>query len=356
MPPIISAQGLSKTFWVRRPAQGGRLPGLRSLLQRPSALRAVDGLDFTVARGELLGYLGPNGAGKSTTLKMLSGILVPTAGQLTVAGHLPWRDRSRFVRRIGVVFGQRSTLWWDLPVQESYEILRHIYGIPLDRWRRNLATFDAVLGLGAFLDRPVRQLSLGQRMRADLAAALLHDPELLFLDEPTIGLDVAARERIRAFIQEINRERGVTVLLTTHDMGDVEKLCRRVLLIAGGRLLFDGDLAALRRRYGAERELVVDVEPSASAGDPAPDFDLPGARLVAREGWRVTYRFRPGDSSASALIAALAERHRIQDLTVREPEIEQLVRRFYEDEAQGPGPGAAEGPERAGRGGAGGLA
>ena len=335
MTPLILAQGLCKTYWLR-PRVPGSWSTLRSLLRRQEALRAVDGLDLAVGAGELVGYLGPNGAGKSTTLKMLSGILVPTAGHLAVDGHVPWRDRARFVRRIGVVFGQRSTLWWDLPVLESYEILRHIYGIPLDRWRQNLATFEEVLGLGAFLRTPVRQLSLGQRMRADLAAALLHDPELLFLDEPTIGLDVAARERIRAFIRQINQERGVTVLLTTHDMGDVEKLCRRVLLIAAGRLLFDGDLAALRLRYGAERELVVDLLDPASLAEDAEGPPLPGARIVARDGCRITYRFRQADTSASALIAALAQRSRIQDLTVREPEIEGLVRRFYEDQA-GPG-------------------
>jgi ABC-2 type transport system ATP-binding protein len=356
MPPIIHVQGLTKTFWVRR-HRGGALGALRGLFdRRRDAVHAVDGLDFSVQRGELVGYLGPNGAGKSTTIKMLTGILVPTSGSLEVAGQLPWRDRTRYVRNIGVVFGQRSTLWWDLPVIESFEILRHVYSIPADRYRQNLATFDGVLGLGAFLRTPVRQLSLGQRMRADLAAALLHDPAILFLDEPTIGLDVAARERIRAFIQEINRERGVTVLLTTHDMGDVEKLCRRVLLIAGGRLLFDGDLEGLRHRFGGERELVVDLaedEPaghSPDAGDPPAraglPFDtgdpssppqsplqgpaLPGATLVAREGSRLTYRFRRDVTSASALIARLAERHRIQDLTVREPEIEAAVRRFYE--------------------------
>lgn len=358
MPPIIHVQGLTKTFWVRR-HRGGALGALRGLFdRRRDAVHAVDGLDFSVQRGELVGYLGPNGAGKSTTIKMLTGILVPTSGSLEVAGQLPWRDRTRYVRNIGVVFGQRSTLWWDLPVIESFEILRHVYSIPADRYRQNLATFDGVLGLGAFLRTPVRQLSLGQRMRADLAAALLHDPAILFLDEPTIGLDVAARERIRAFIQEINRERGVTVLLTTHDMGDVEKLCRRVLLIAGGRLLFDGDLEGLRHRFGGERELVVDLaedepaghspdagDPPARAGlpfdtgDPSPPPPpqsplqgpaLPGATLVAREGSRLTYRFRRDVTSASALIAGLAERHRIQDLTVREPEIEAAVRRFYE--------------------------
>ena len=345
MPPIIHVQGLTKTFWVRR-HRGGALGALRGLFdRRRDAVQAVDGLDFSIQPGELVGYLGPNGAGKSTTIKMLTGILVPTAGQLEVAGQLPWRDRTRYVRDIGVVFGQRSTLWWDLPVIESFEILRRIYDIPLDRYRQNLATFDDVLGLGPFLRTPVRRLSLGQRMRADLAAALLHDPAILFLDEPTIGLDVAARERIRAFIREINTQRGVTVLLTTHDMGDVEKLCRRVLLIAAGRLLFDGELEGLRHRFGGERELVVDLAEEELAGlplDPPRDPDdpeslpqgplLPGATLVARDGPRLTYRFRRADTTASALIAHLATLHRIQDLTVREPEIEAVVRRFYEGE------------------------
>lgn len=339
MPPIIHVQGLTKTFWVRR-HRGGGLGALRGLVdRRRDAVHAVDGLDFSIQPGELVGYLGPNGAGKSTTIKMLTGILVPSSGRLEVAGQLPWRDRMHYVRKIGVVFGQRSTLWWDLPVIESYEILRHVYAIPADRFRQNLATFDEVLGLGAFLRTPVRQLSLGQRMRADLAAALLHDPAILFLDEPTIGLDVAARERIRAFIREINQQRGVTVLLTTHDMGDVEKLCRRVLLIAAGRLLFDGDLQGLRQRFGGERELVVDLAEEELEGLPGDSVDpqappqgplLPGAVLVSREGPRLTYRFGRADTSASALIAELAARHRIKDLTVREPEIEAVVRRFYE--------------------------
>ena len=337
--PLIVAAGLVKTFRVPRHHRG-TLGALRNLVHRDyDALRAVDGISFSLATGELVGYLGPNGAGKSTTLKMLTGILVPTAGELRVAGRVPWRARSDHVREIGVVFGQRTNLWWDLPVIESYEILRHVYAIPADRFRQNLERFDAVLGLGAFLRTPVRQLSLGQRMRADLAAALLHDPAILFLDEPTIGLDVAARERIRAFIREINVQQGVTVLLTTHDMGDVEKLCRRVLLIAAGRLLFDGDLEGLRRRFGGERELVVDLAEEEldglphDAGDPqAPPQgpQLPGAVLVSREGPRLIYRFGRGDASASALIAHLSARHRIQDLTVREPEIEAVVRRFYE--------------------------
>ncbi len=324
---LIELQGLTKHFRVR--PQGSGLAGAaKSLLSRRRQLvRAVDGLDLRVDAGERIGLLGPNGAGKSTTVKMLTGILVPTAGRARVAGFVPWRDRKRYTRHIGVVFGQRSNLWWDLPVRDSFEILRHVYDLSRERYRENLRRFDELLELSAFDHRPVRQISLGQRMRADLAAALLHDPDILFLDEPTIGLDVVARERIRGFLHQVNRERGVTVLLTTHDMGDVERLCRRVVVIARGRALFDGELDRLRRRFGGHRELVVDFEQVEDASDVA----LHGARIVAREGPRVTYRFAREEASASELIARLVARHRIADLTVREPDIESVVRRFYEE-------------------------
>lgn len=325
--PIIEVEGLVKHFLVAPQGRGLRGSARALFSRHRQRVRAVDGLDFDLAPGELVGFLGPNGAGKSTTIKMLTGILVPTAGRLQVAGCLPWRDRARFTRRIGVVFGQRSNLWWDLPVRDSFDILRHVYGLPRERFAANLARFDALLGLDAFAAVPVRQLSLGQRMRADLAAALLHAPEILFLDEPTIGLDVVARERIRSFVREVNREQGVTVLLTSHDMGDVERLCQRVIVINAGRALFDGPLDALRERFGVERELVVDFEA------PDGDFTVEGATILAREGGRVTYRFRRDTLSASELIGRLAARHRIVDLTVREPDIEGVVRRFYETEA-----------------------
>lgn len=257
---------------------------------------------------------------------MLTGILVPTSGSVTVGGRVPWRERLEHTRRIGVVFGQRTNLWWDLPVIESFDLLRHIYKIPRDRYNKNLRTFEKLLDLGEFLQTPVRSLSLGQRMRADLAAALLHDPDVLFLDEPTIGLDVVAKGRIRSFIKQINTQRGVTVILTTHDLGDVEKLCKRILLIDHGQLLFDGPLSELQKRFGGERELVVDF------AEEYEDVPIEGATVISRENNRATYRFPGGSLSASELIQRLASRYRIVDLTVREPAIEDTVRRIYEEQ------------------------
>ncbi|AFD25959.1 ABC transporter ATP-binding protein [Deinococcus gobiensis] len=282
---------------------------------------AVQDVSFSVAAGEVVGYLGPNGAGKSTTVKVLTGLLVPTSGRVTVGGVVPWRERRRHVARLGAVFGQRTTLWWDLPVRESLDLLRHVYRVPAGRFRENLAEFTALLDLGPFLDTPARALSLGQRMRADLAAALLHGPELLFLDEPTVGLDVVAKERIREFVRTINAERGVTVLLTTHDLGDVERLARRVMIIDGGRLLYDGALGELQTRYGGERELHAEYEHA------PPSPEVPGLTLLSADGPRVRYGF----SGAAALPIARVTAHApVRDLTVREPDIEATVRRIYE--------------------------
>lgn len=323
---FIEARELSKHFFIAKHRRG-ILGALRNLFSREQlVIKAVDRISFTIERGELIGYIGPNGAGKSTTIKMLTGILVPTSGSVTVGGRVPWRERIEHTRRIGVVFGQRTNLWWDLPVIESFDLLRHIYKIPRDRYNQNLRAFEGLLDLGEFLQTPVRSLSLGQRMRADLAAALLHDPEVLFLDEPTIGLDVVAKERIRAFIQEMNARCGVTVILTTHDLGDVEKLCKRILLIDHGQLLFDGLLSELQRRFGGERELIVDF------AEEYEDVSIEGATVIAREGHRVTYRFPRGQLSASELIQRLASRYRIVDVTVREPAIEDTVRRVYEEQ------------------------
>lgn len=322
---FIEARELSKHFFIAKHRRGV-LGALRNLFSREQiVITAVDRISFTIERGEFIGYIGPNGAGKSTTIKMLTGILVPTSGSVTVGGRVPWRERIEHTRRIGVVFGQRTNLWWDLPVIESFDLLRHIYKIPRERYKHNLKAFEELLDLGEFLQTPVRSLSLGQRMRADLAAALLHDPDVLFLDEPTIGLDVVAKERIRSFIKEMNAQRGVTVILTTHDLGDVEKLCKRVLIIDHGKLLFDGALGELQARFGGERELVVDFAEDYS------DISVEGAHVIAREGHRVTYRFVRGQLSASELIQRLASRYRIVDLTVREPAIEETVRRIYEE-------------------------
>ena len=287
-------------------------------------VRAVDGISFEVERGALVGYVGPNGAGKSTTVKMLTGVLVPSAGRIRVADLDPSRQRIELAKRIGVVFGQRIQLWWDLPLRDSFELLRHMYGVGLQRYRANLARFTEVLELGRFLDTPVRQLSLGQRMRGELTAAMLHDPEILFLDEPTIGLDVVAKARVREFLEAVNRERGVTVLLTTHDLSDIERLCPRMLIIDRGRLIYDGEIEALKALHGAERTLVVDLQ------DPAPPIAVAGARVERVDGPRQWLRFRREEVSAAELASAVAAQVPLVDLAIEEPDIEEIVRRIYE--------------------------
>lgn len=325
MQPAITVSNLQKYFKVAL-RHRGRFGALRGLVSGGTTLvRAVDGISFKIEAGELVGYLGPNGAGKSTTLKILAGLLVPTAGEVRANGHIPWRDRQRYVAEIGAVFGQRTTLWWDLPVIESLEMLQYIYKVPRHRFNNNLREFRRLLDLDPFLNTPVRSLSLGQRMRADLCAALLHDPKLLFLDEPTIGLDVVAKERIREFIRHTNRERNVTVLLTTHDLAEVEKLCERVMIIDHGRLLYDGNLATLRERFGGKRQLVVDF---------AEDYtkvEVAGAQVTDRQGRRTIYQFDRVDATASELIGRLSALYRIDDLAVREPDIEDTIRRIYQE-------------------------
>lgn len=322
---MIAVENLQKHFRLGKHRRG-LWGAVRNLAVREyTTVRAVDGITFTIQAGELVGYLGPNGAGKSTTIKMLTGLLVPSAGELRVNGYVPWRERERYVAQIGAVFGQRTTLWWDLPVFESLELLQFIYRIPEDRFRHNLQEFRNLLELDEFLTSPVRSLSLGQRMRADLCAAMLHDPVLLFLDEPTIGLDVVAKERMRHFIAHINRVRGTTILLTTHDLSDVEKLCSRVMIIDHGHLLYDGKLETLQDRFGGKRELVVDL---AEAYD---DVSVAGAEVVQRHDLRVTYQFARQELTASELIGRLSAQFRIRDLSVREPEIEATIRRIYEE-------------------------
>lgn len=328
---MIQVENLQKHFTVNKHRRGlwGAFRGLLS--SDTTVVRAVDELTFSVQAGELVGYLGPNGAGKSTTIKMLTGLLVPTAGLVQVNGYVPWKQREQYVSRIGAVFGQRTTLWWDLPVIESLELLQHIYRVPNERFQHNLAEFRAILEMDSFLQSPVRSLSLGQRMRADLCAAMLHDPVLLFLDEPTIGLDVVAKERIRHFIATINRERGTTVLLTTHDLSDVEKLCQRVMIIDHGHLLFDGKLETLQQRFGGKRSLLVDL------AEEYPKVNVEDAEVVERQGQRVVYQFDRQRISASELISRISARYRIRDLSVREPEIEDTVRRIYEERLLEPG-------------------
>jgi ABC-2 type transport system ATP-binding protein len=317
MSAAIQVDAVEKRFTQR--VRRGRVRRERRVV------RAVDGVSFEIETGSLVGYVGPNGAGKSTTVKMLTGILVPSAGSIAVAGLDPSRQRIQLARRIGVVFGQRVQLWWDLPLRDSFELLRHIYRVPFERWRANLDTFTDLLELGPFLDTPVRQLSLGQRMRGELTASMLHDPEILFLDEPTIGLDIVAKARVREFLATVNRERDVTVLLTTHDLSDIERLCRRLLIIDHGRVIYDGGLEELIKRYGEERTLIVDLE------EPAEPLDVQGARVVRVDGPRQWLRFRRDAVSAAELTAAVAAQARLVDLAIDEPDIEDVVSRIYRD-------------------------
>ncbi|MFD9485567.1 ATP-binding cassette domain-containing protein [Streptomyces sp. NPDC059991] len=317
MGDVIRLDGVEKVFEVRR--KNGR-----RLRRERKQVRAVDGITFSVPRGEMVGYIGPNGAGKSTTIKMLTGILTPSGGRVRVAGLDPSRERTRLARRIGVVFGQRTTLWWDLPLYDSYRLAHRMYRIPDARFRENLDRCVELLDLGELLDVPVRQLSLGQRMRGDIAAALLHDPEVLYLDEPTIGLDVVSKAKVRTFLRELNAELGTTVLLTTHDLTDIEQLCKRVMVIDHGRLVYDGALAGLHEVGGSERTLVVDLE-----RELAP-IDLVDARVVKVEGPRQWLAF-PATASAAPLVAKIAERYPLVDLSVREPDIESVIARMYAD-------------------------
>ncbi|MCY7372183.1 MAG: ATP-binding cassette domain-containing protein [Spirochaetaceae bacterium] len=310
---------LRREFVVRRRA--GRLRRTRDVVA------AVDGVTFSISPGECVGYIGANGAGKSTTIKMLTGILVPTSGTVRVCGLDPVLQRTALARQIGVVFGQRSQLWWDLPLRDSFRLLAAIHRLPASAAQPRLDECVALLEMEPFLDVPVRQLSLGQRMRGEVTAALLHSPELLVLDEPTIGLDLLSKERLRGFLVRERRERGTTVLLTTHDLPDIERLCERILVVDHGRVAFDGTLPALVARVGAERVLVVDLV------EPGPALtDVPGTtlRLVEADGLRQHLAFRQEETTAAAVVAAVSARVELRDLAVTEPDIEDVVRRIYE--------------------------
>jgi ABC-2 type transport system ATP-binding protein len=313
---VIDVAGLRKEFTIRVKA------GL--LRRHKRVVAAVDGVDLRVERGEMLGYIGPNGAGKSTTLKMLTGVLAPTAGRVRVCGFPPVPQRRRLARRIGVVFGQRSQLWWDLPLRDSFALLRHVYRVPADRHAARLRRCRAMLELDAFLDTPVRQLSLGQRMRGELTAALLHTPEVLFLDEPTIGLDVVSKQAVRAFLAEEGGRGDTTIVLTTHDLADIQRLCRRLVVIDHGRVVHDGTIDALHARYGSRRRVVVDLDEPFAA-----EWTVPGAHLetVAAEGRRLTFTL--DGESAGTLVARLAGVAALRDITLQEPDIEEVVARLY---------------------------
>lgn len=322
--PQILVQDLAKTYRVaeRDPGLVGAVRGL--VRRRHRTVEALQGVSFSLERGELLGFIGPNGAGKSTTIKILSGILRPSSGRVEVGGLVPYQDRVKHVARIGVVFGQRTQLWWDLPVIEGFDLLRDIYRVEPARYARTRDELVALLRLDKILDQPVRQLSLGQRMRAEIAAAMLHQPEILFLDEPTIGLDAPSKLAVREFVKRLNREHGVTVLLTTHDMHDIEALAERVIVIGHGRVLADSPFETLRREVLRERRLFVDFE-----GE-APVLDIPGVEVRNREAGKLELAFDPAVISAPSLIAAITARHAVEDIHVEQPAIEEVIARFYD--------------------------
>jgi ABC-2 type transport system ATP-binding protein len=324
---IIAAEHLSKRFTIRK-RRTGILGAMRGLVDRDSTeVAAVDDISFSIQRGEMIGYIGPNGAGKSTTIKMLTGILVPSSGNATVAGLVPWEGRKALAQKIGVVFGQRTQLWWDLPLIESLELLRFMYRVPADRFNQNLKDARKLLDLDEFLHTPVRQLSLGQRMRGDLAASLLHEPPILYLDEPTIGLDIVAKNRIREFLAELNKSRGVTVLLTTHDLADIEQLCKRIIVIDRGRVLFDDPLSVLRERYGTERRMTVDYE--TAPGEVARKLNGGQIRIVTQDGARIQLAFDRTELTATRVLQVAGDLAPILDVSIEETAIEHIITELY---------------------------
>jgi ABC-2 type transport system ATP-binding protein len=328
MPPIVEVQDLCKDFRTFRRREGvwGALQNL--FVRDYVTVHAVDHISFVIQPGEMVGYIGANGAGKSTTIKMLTGILVPTSGKVEAGGFVPYRDRSRYTKRIGVVFGQRTQLWWDIAVIESFKLLKEIYEVPEADYRRRMDVFAEILGVKDYLHTPVRKLSLGERMRCDLAASLLHNPPLLFLDEPTIGLDVVAKDHIREFLKEINRTERTTVLLTTHDLSDIEELCKRIMIIDKGRLLFDGPLALMKQRLAKFNQIKFFLKDRSQ---------VPKLAQVMSDGIQcervdeLTYlmRFNRDQHSSAEVIRNLVNTLEVRDILVEEEPIEALVKRIY---------------------------
>lgn len=328
---IIEVENLTKTFRVfdRRPGLAGAAKDLFS--RRYRNLDAVSDVSFRIEEGEMVGYIGANGAGKSTTIKMLTGILHQTAGKVRVAGYIPHDERNRYLREIGVVFGQRTQLWWDLAVQESFRLLQRIYNVSDEDFDARMKRFDEVLGINAYLRTPVRKLSLGEKMRCEISAALLHHPKVLFLDEPTIGLDVVAKAAIRDFLREINRELSVTMILTTHDLKDIEELCGRVLILDHGKLVYNGSLPDLHRKLAGRTVMRFHL---AQAAEEAEISALPGGEHVewgTDEGAVLTVAFDPEEMGRSEVIKQALERFDVRDIAMQEPSIEDVVRRVYSE-------------------------
>jgi ABC-2 type transport system ATP-binding protein len=328
MPPLIEVRNLTKEFRTFRRREGV-LGAFQNLFVREYVtVRAVDGISFSIEPGEMVGYIGANGAGKSTTIKMLTGILVPTAGHVLANGYVPYRERSRYTRHIGVVFGQRTQLWWDIAVIESFKLLKEIYQVPEKDFRRRLDFFSEILNLNEYLHTPVRKLSLGERMRCDLAASLMHNPPLLFLDEPTIGLDVVAKDRIREFLKEVNRTERTTVLLTTHDLSDIQELSKRVIIIDKGRILFDGNLAGVKKRLGRNNQIKFYLKDRSQLAKLA-ELQTDGIACERLDELTYLMRFDREEHPAAEVIRQIVNTLEVSDLLVEEEPIEEIVKRIY---------------------------
>ncbi|MFO7653260.1 MAG: ATP-binding cassette domain-containing protein [Candidatus Krumholzibacteriia bacterium] len=339
---LIDVRDLTKDYLLTRRREGV-MGGLVDLVRpRKRVLRAVDRISFSIEAGEMVGYIGANGAGKSTTIKMLTGILTPTAGEVRVGGLVPYRQRQQYTRHIGVVFGQRTQLWWDLAVVESFRLLKKIYEVSDAAYAEQMRLFDDLLGVGELLDQPVRKLSLGQRMRCDLAAALLHRPTILFLDEPTIGLDVVAKEKVRSFLREARDLLGTTVILTTHDLGDIQQLCRRIIIIDRGLVLYDGTLEVLKQQLGHRMQLQLELREPTTATELARVTGPLPVRWTEAQGRHHTADFSRLEVTSAEIIRLVLTAHPVQDLRITEPDVEEVVRRIYREGRVLPG---REGPD-----------
>ena len=330
---MISVEGLGKTFKVAKRSAGFRAAAKALFKREYTQVEALRDVSFNIGEGEVVGYIGPNGAGKSTTIKIMSGILLPDEGKCTIMGRTPWKERIAHVRNIGVVFGQRSQLWWDVPVIDSFELLRDIYKISVAEYKRNVEMLTETLDLGSIINNPVRQLSLGQRMRCEIAASLLHSPGILFLDEPTIGLDAVSKVAVRRFIKQINKEKKVTVILTTHDMNDIEALSERILLIGKGRILYDGRLEELRNRFGTNKTVTVDYSENAAGqgGINGGSVEIMGASLLSKAPGRASFYVDTKETKVSEVISTLSEKLELLDVTVENPPIEEIIVQLYKE-------------------------
>ena len=322
---MIHLDGIGKSYKIAKRQTGLRQAAKALFYREHTIVHAIKDISFSINQGEIVGYIGPNGAGKSTTIKIMSGILMPDTGICTIMGYTPWKDRTQYVQNIGVVFGQRSQLWWDVPVADSYQLLKDIYKIPQQDYKNTLNLLIETLELQTIIHTPVRQLSLGQRMRCEMAASLLHNPKILFLDEPTIGLDAVSKMAVRQFIRTINKEKGVTVILTTHDMNDIEALAERVILIGKGSLLYDGRLEELRKRFGSHKTITVEYK-----NNPNP-VHIPGAATLSWSPQRAILSVDTNTMKTSDLITELSSQVELEDVTIESQPIEDMLVQLYKE-------------------------